>query len=213
MQTEREYYLGLDIGTDSVGYAVTDTNYGLLKFKGEPMWGTHLFEGANNAADRSIHRTNRRRIDRRQQRVALMEELFAGEVCKIDPNFFRRRHASALCGDDSAYGVHIFEGTGMTDEEYHKRYPTIHHLILELMNSKEMHDVRLVYMACAWLVAHRGHFLFDIAPDQIGNLLDFGIVYDDFKEFFVSQDYALPWDGSVPAGDILEILQKDEGVN
>lgn len=212
MQAEREYYLGLDIGTDSVGYAVTDANYGLLKFKGEPMWGTHLFEGANNAADRRIHRTNRRRIDRRQQRVALMEELFAGEVCKIDPNFFRRRHASALCGDDSEYGVHIFEGIGMTDEEYHKRYPTIHHLILELMNSNEMHDVRLVYMACAWLVAHRGHFLFDIAPDQIGNLLDFGIVYDDFKEFFVSQDYALPWDGSVPAGDILEILQKDEGV-
>ena len=27
-----EYYLGLDIGTDSVGYAVTDTAYALRKF-------------------------------------------------------------------------------------------------------------------------------------------------------------------------------------
>lgn len=33
------YYLGLDIGTNSVGYAVTDPSYHLLKFKGEPMWG------------------------------------------------------------------------------------------------------------------------------------------------------------------------------
>ena len=31
----RAYYLGLDIGTNSVGYAVTDTtaNYNLLKYK------------------------------------------------------------------------------------------------------------------------------------------------------------------------------------
>ena len=36
---KNEYYLGLDIGTDSVGYAVTDTTYKLKKFKGEPMWG------------------------------------------------------------------------------------------------------------------------------------------------------------------------------
>lgn len=41
----KNYYLGLDIGTDSVGYAVADRNYTLLKRKGEPMWGTHLFEG------------------------------------------------------------------------------------------------------------------------------------------------------------------------
>ena len=32
-----KYYLGLDIGTDSVGYAVTDENYKPIKFRGEPM--------------------------------------------------------------------------------------------------------------------------------------------------------------------------------
>ena len=36
----REYFLGLDIGTDSVGYAVTDTQYSLLKYRGEPAWGS-----------------------------------------------------------------------------------------------------------------------------------------------------------------------------
>ena len=70
MGKDNEYYLGLDIGTDSVGYAVTDLEYTLRKYKGEPMWGTHLFESGSEAADRRMHRTNRRRIDRRQQRVS-----------------------------------------------------------------------------------------------------------------------------------------------
>ena len=35
---EKEYYLGLDIGTDSIGWAVTDTNYKILKFNGNAMW-------------------------------------------------------------------------------------------------------------------------------------------------------------------------------
>ena len=32
MERKNYYYLGLDIGTDSVGYAVTDENYALIKF-------------------------------------------------------------------------------------------------------------------------------------------------------------------------------------
>ena len=91
-----KYYLGLDIGTDSVGYAVTDTDYILSKFNGEPMWGAMLFGGANAAADRRAYRTARRRLDRRQQRVQLLEELFAGEICRTDPCFFIRRKCYIL---------------------------------------------------------------------------------------------------------------------
>ena len=29
-----DYYIGLDIGTNSVGWAVTDKDYNVLKFKG-----------------------------------------------------------------------------------------------------------------------------------------------------------------------------------
>lgn len=207
-----EYYLGLDIGTDSVGYAVTDPVYGLRKFKGEPMWGTHLFESGQESADRRVHRTNRRRIDRRQQRVDLVKELFFEEVTRIDPQFFTRRKESALFRDDNTYGVRIFAGEGITDKEYHKRYPTIHHLILELMTSDEPHDVRLVYMACAWLVAHRGHFLFDIDATQTEKLLDFGAVYGEFREFLMEQGCFLPWDLTVEPGQILKILQMQTGI-
>lgn len=36
---EKEYYLGLDMGTNSVGWAVTDDAYNLIRFKGKDMWG------------------------------------------------------------------------------------------------------------------------------------------------------------------------------
>lgn len=31
------YYLGLDVGTNSVGWAVTDPEYNVLRFKGNSM--------------------------------------------------------------------------------------------------------------------------------------------------------------------------------
>ena len=84
----RDYYLGLDIGTDSVGYAAAAPDYRLLKYRGEPMWGVMTFEEGHNAAERRSFRTARRRLERRKQRLALLQELFAGEIGKIDSDFF-----------------------------------------------------------------------------------------------------------------------------
>lgn len=205
-----KYYLGLDIGTDSVGYAVTDTDYILSKFNGEPMWGAMLFGGANAAADRRAYRTARRRLDRRQQRVQLLEELFAGEICRTDPCFFIRRKESALFTDDASHGVQLFQGEGITDAEYHRKYPTIHHLIKELMESKDAHDIRLVYIACAWLLANRGHSLFDIPPENVSDILSFEKVYGNFQAFLNDREYTLPW--RAEPKQILAILQKQCGV-
>ena len=82
-----DYYIGLDIGTNSVGIAAMDQNYNLIKYKGEPVWCSHLFEEGHQCADRRGFRTARRRLDRRQQRVQLIDELFASEVGKVDKNF------------------------------------------------------------------------------------------------------------------------------
>ena len=146
------YYVGLDIGTDSVGYAVTDERYELCKYKGEAMWGVTLFDPAELAAKRRSVRAARRRLDRRQQRVKMIEELFEEEILKIDKDFFTRRRSSYLYPESSEDKVRIFGGLE-EQREYVKSYPTIHHLLLELMNSKEPHDTRLVFIACAWLVA------------------------------------------------------------
>ena len=58
----KKYYLGLDIGTNSVGWAVTDENYNLYKYAGKRMWGIRLFEAADTAAERRMKRSNRRRL-------------------------------------------------------------------------------------------------------------------------------------------------------
>lgn len=208
------YYLGLDIGTNSVGYAVTDEYYQLIKKKREPVIGVHTFEEGKQAAERRAFRTARRRIDRRQQRVALLNELFALEIGKKDPRFFIRRSESRMYRDETQDAYPVFNDPGFTDKEYYRRYPTIHHLIADLMQSDEARDVRLVYLACAWLVANRGHFLFDISADHIDQLLDFDRVYRDFTTFMADEErnYPLPWPDSVTGQQILAILCMNAGV-
>lgn len=188
---KENYYLGLDIGTNSVGYAVTDGRFNLLKYKGESMWGSHVFEEGKQCSDRRMHRTARRRLDRRQQRVHLTQEIFAKAISEVDERFFVRLKESALFREDtSGRDTYLFfQDENYTDKEYHKDYPTIHHLIKELMENTKPHDVRLVYLAIAWLMAHRGHFLSEVNKDNITELLDFDSIYGNLMELFTTP----PW--------------------
>lgn len=43
---EKPYYLGLDMGTNSVGWAVTDQQYNLLKAKKQAMF--RIFDATEN---------------------------------------------------------------------------------------------------------------------------------------------------------------------
>ena len=124
-------FVGLDIGTNSVGYAVTDDTYKLRKFKNNLMWGVHLFDEAKQSAERRAFRTARRRLDRRKQRIALLQEFFAHEILKVDKSFFFRLKESGLLPEDSEYRTRniLFDDEGFGDKEYYERYPTIHHLI------------------------------------------------------------------------------------
>ena len=45
-----DYYIGLDVGTTSVGWAVTDKQYNISKFKGNAMWGARLFDESQPSA-------------------------------------------------------------------------------------------------------------------------------------------------------------------
>ncbi len=193
MKNHKNYYLGLDIGTDSVGYAVTDENYNLIKFHGEPAWGVTIFDAAALNGERRTFRTARRRLDRRQQRVQLVQELFAKEIEKKDPRFYIRLRESFLYREDASDEHILFNDVDYSDKEYHAEYPTIHHLICDLMNNTEAHDVRVVYIACAWLVAHRGHFLSNIDIKNIEKLKDIESVYTDLMNYFSGNGYDCPW--------------------
>ena len=39
----KDYKIGLDIGTNSVGWAVIDKNNSLVRYKKQNMWGVRLF--------------------------------------------------------------------------------------------------------------------------------------------------------------------------
>ena len=68
-----DYYVGIDSGSNSCGWAVTDENYNLLRFKGKDMWGARLFNSANDASKRRLERGNRRRLERKKTRLSLLE--------------------------------------------------------------------------------------------------------------------------------------------
>lgn len=95
-----DYYLGLDMGTDSVGWAVTDMDYRIPKFKGNAMWGVRLFDESNTAEERRLFRISRRRTQRRRERLDLLEMLFDGPVSTKDPAFFQRLRESDLYAED-----------------------------------------------------------------------------------------------------------------
>lgn len=210
--SEEEYYLGLDIGTDSVGYAVTDEAYTLRKFHGEPAWGVTLFEQANLNTDRRNFRIARRRLKRRQQRVQLLQELFAPVIDKIDPGFFRRLQMSGLQPEEREERYLFFNDPGFTDREFNKQYPTIHHLIVELMESDDPHDPRLVYLACEWLLMHRGHFLNEIEKEKIDKVTDFHLVYTGLQDYFTENGVQLPWDGC-DLDEFGKVLHEHTGIN
>ena len=124
---KQDYFLGLDMGTSSVGWAVTNIKYELLRKKGKDMWGIREFDEANSAAERRTNRVNRRR----RQRQALLD----------------------------------IDDTG------------------------EKFDVRLVYLALANMFKHRGHFLLNAEGDAL-NTEQVDIVYQEILDS-LENDYEI----------------------
>lgn len=165
---KKEYYLGLDMGTNSVGWAVTDKEYNLLKFKGQDMWGIREFEEASTSADRRQHRVSRRSRQREQVRIGLLKGIFEEAVFAEDPLFYVRMDNSFYQfaeGDKderltSAYA--LFSDSDYTDVNYYKDYPTIFHLRKKLICDdveKDSKYARKVFLATLSYFKRRGHFL------------------------------------------------------
>ncbi len=202
------YYIGLDIGTNSVGWAVTDTEYNLLKTNGKAMWGSHLFDAGQTAEERRAHRTARRRTDRAKERVALLNELFAEEIAKVDPEFLLRLQESKFFEEDKkvAGRFTIFNDPDYTDADYHEEYPTIYHLRSDLIHHPEKQfDIRLVYLAVAHIIKKRGHFLFE--GRGFSAVPSFKVVFNELLQ--VLEDYGF---GTITLTDTsdIEALLKDK---
>lgn len=159
----QKYYLGLDMGTNSVGWAVTGPDYRLLRFKKKDMWGIREFDEAKTAVERRTHRTGRRRLQRSKVRLGLIKSYFADEIEKIDPEFFIRLENSKYFLEDKDEIVKskngIFDDQDFDDKDYYSKYKTVFHLRKELIENNDCHDVRLLYLAISNMFKHRGHFL------------------------------------------------------
>lgn len=210
-QAAKEYYLGLDMGTDSVGWAVTTPDYEVVKKSGKALWGIRLFDAANTAAERRMMRTARRRTQRRAHRIDLLQELFAPEISKVDPGFFARLDESRLWQEDKAVDqpYSLFNDKDFNDISYHKKYPTIYHLRYALMTSDRPFDVRLVYLAIHHIIKHRGHFLFEnLKPGEEGS----SGFPEAFQAFLNEMKEELDIDIDPSKRDSLKSILKDTGI-
>lgn len=156
----KKYSLGLDIGTNSVGWALVDENNQLVKKNNFTFWGVRLFDEAQTAAERRLNRSARRRIARRRKRIELLQEEFFDEINKVDANFFQRLNDSFFKVEDKHLQNHYtYFDDYITDKQYFEKFPTIYHLRKYLLETNEKIDIRMLYLAIHHMIKYRGNFL------------------------------------------------------
>ncbi|MGM9969485.1 MAG: type II CRISPR RNA-guided endonuclease Cas9 [Anaeroplasma sp.] len=191
--------LGLDIGTNSVGWAVVDENNQIVKKNGYSLWGVRMFEEAKDASERRSFRSSRRRLKRRKQRINLLREIFMPEMNQVDPTFFERM-------DDSFYKIEHKKHANIynlfndkyTDKDFFNQFPTIYHLRNYLLKSEKKEDIRFIYLALHNMIKYRGNFLskgdsFDKSNNEqikdvlinLNNLLvEMSYMFEDYSDYF-----------------------------
>lgn len=166
----KKYTLGLDVGTNSIGWAVIDENNEIVKKNGFALWGVRMMEEAEDAKERREHRGSRRRILKRGQRIKWLQDEFVEEIQKIDPLFFQRLNDSFYKVEDKQNNnQYTFFDDVLTDKQYFNTYPTIYHLRKHLLTIDEPIDLRMLYLAIHHIIKYRGHFLNEGVDYDKGN--------------------------------------------
>lgn len=141
------YSIGLDIGTNSVGWAVITDNYKVpskkmkvlgntsKKYIKKNLLGVLLFDSGITAEGRRLKRTARRRYTRRRNRILYLQEIFSTEMATLDDAFFQRLDDSFLVPDDKCDSKYPVFGNLVEEKAYHDEFPTIYHLRKYLADS------------------------------------------------------------------------------
>ena len=149
---EIKYSIGLDIGTNSVGWAIIDSTGKLIKYNGRFLLGSRLFNSAETAQVRRLNRSARRRYIRRRVRIHLLRDLLGNMV---NSDFYKLLdEKSFLTPEDSGFQFNLFNDRDFTDIDFYRSYKTIYHLRKELYENPERKDPRLVYLALHHIIKY-----------------------------------------------------------
>ena len=213
----KPYSIGLDIGTNSVGWAVITDSYKVpskkmkvlgntsKKYVKKNLLGALLFESGITAEGRRLKRTARRRYTRRRNRILYLQEIFSTEMAKIDESFFQRLDDSFLVPDDKRDSKYPIFGNLVKEKTYHDEFPTIYHLRKYLADSSKKADLRLVYLALAHMIKYRGHFLIEGDFNSRNN-----DIKKNFQDFLDSYNAIFESDLSLENSKQLEEIVKDK---
>lgn len=168
---QKKYKIGLDIGTNSVGWACVDENNDILQKDGKYLWGSRLFDEAQPRRGRRINRGARRRIARRKQRINELNRILKPKMDEIDSEFFNKMQESFFIKDDVEntrdWSCQFFKDKKevkklmyITDSEGLPIRKNIYHLRSECMQDKKV-DFRLVYLSLHHIMKYRGNFLYE----------------------------------------------------
>lgn len=213
----KPYSIGLDIGTNSVGWAVITDDYKVpskkmkvlgntsKKYVKKNLLGALLFESGITAEGRRLKRTARRRYTRRRNRILYLQEIFSREMAKIDESFFQRLDDSFLVPDEKRDSKYPIFGNLVKEKTYHDEFPTIYHLRKYLADSSKKSDLRLVYLALAHMIKYRGHFLIEGDFNSRNN-----DIKKNFQDFLDSYNAIFESDLSLENSKQLEEIVKDK---
>lgn len=222
---DNNYFLGIDLGSNSIGYAVTDEEYNLLKLKGKSAWGARLFDEANSAKERRSIRSSRRRMARRKYRIYLLNHfIFGKEIEKVDKTFLLRLNESNLVLEDKSkengtkYPLFLNK---KEEKDYYHKYPTIYHLRKAQINNDpdSFKDIRYLYLSVHHIIKKRGNFLSegDFNPDSplTNEMLDLGnnVISNLLKDYFGEDFSDSPLIFSEEAAKEVMVIVLDENSN
>lgn len=201
----KKYTIGIDLGTTSIGYALIDNEFKLIKKGGKNLWGSVLFKEAESAQSTRQFRSARRLKKRRRIRIKLLRDLMSSMISDVDSLFFKKLDLSYMDDEDkfNEFGIHsklLWNGIS-ADLQYNKEFKTIYHLRSKIINSKAKMDPRLIYLALHHIIKYRGNFLYE---GKTFNVKDNSSILDHSRS--ISEALSMRFSESINENDIAEIM-------
>lgn len=156
-----QYYLGLDIGTNSIGWAIHNENNDLLDF------GVYLDNNISDSKERRSSRSAKRNLRRRNYRLDMFESL------AIDFNLIDKELKSKT--QFKMYDEHFANKRSELEYSQGTFFPTLYHLKAKGISEKLSKED--IFLCLRHSLKNRGHFLSYLPYEDLeGKLKDNDIV-------------------------------------